>query len=146
MPEIVTKSEFDEVGRQFSHSQSTLTSAWKSTLGLVFFMDRDIRDHQVSLRYTTDYPREINFERVVDGIRFQESGKHPTLFLGRIAWNTVAEINNAELSISDPNFIISWTEHIHKDFRNGEVRRARAAEHLAQAYVDLGRLASSVTE
>lgn len=142
MTRELSKEHFEQTGLHFSSSIQVLTKAWKSTLDLAHYA-QDVRGKWQSPWYRNDYPHSVDFDDVVKGIRKTENGDFRFMPLGRIAWNTLAEINNDGLPAHDTEFIIPWTEHIHHNFRNGEQRKQLAVERLQEAYTELGKLALS---
>lgn len=139
-PRIVQLDEFRYAGRHHTGTDSVITRAWKSTLALESFMTREPGIKQSYYWYKNEYPDVVNFDSVMQGVRYLETGKHHYMLLGRIAWNTIAEINNSSITINNPKYMIDWTPHIHNNFRNGPATRERAANLLATAYQDLGKL------
>ena len=134
---MLGQEKFHEAGSHFSTSESHVTYAWKMTLKLASFMsvkDGGLPTYEIT---KNDYPTEVDFDLVHKGIRFQETGAHRHLFLGRIAWNTVTEINNSNILSNDSRYIVDWVDTIHPQFRYSHTRRMRAAEELAKIYIQL---------
>ena len=146
MNEVITKQQFEQHGQQFSRHQNVLTRAWKDSLYLAKSTEQrftGVSSWESWSRYDPEYPNEMNVIYAIAGRRYIETGQHHSLLLGRTAWNTLAAVNNDELSVTDPEYILPWTNHIHPDFRNGALRRERAAARLAAAYAELGSMALS---
>ncbi len=143
MNRILHLEEFREIASQHSRWPHVQTKAWKATLGVAFY-NGGAADIPQNFWYSEQYPESVNFSQVRAGIRKIESGAEHTMIGGARAWDIIAAVNNEAVSLSDPDYIIEWTPHIHPDFRNGLERRQRAAAHLVEAYQHLGTLATTL--
>jgi hypothetical protein len=137
---ILSRDQFELVGRKRGKTASVITRAWGDTVDTAGWAQ--VRHHSASAprrpepRSTTEVP----LNDVLAALRHVESGQAPRPFLGATAWNIVAEMNNQDVSPNDPDYLIPWQEWIHRDFRNGTERRARAAGRLAEAYGQLAEI------
>lgn len=142
MSRVVRLEEFREIASQHSRWPHVQTKAWKTALRMAVY-NGGATDIPRDFWYSDQYPKSVDFAVVRAGIRQVESGAEFAMTGGARAWDIIAAVNNEPLSLSDPDYIIEWTPHIHPDFRNGLERRERAAERLQAAYSQLGKLAAA---
>lgn len=130
-PLLLPRTTFEKVGQSHRKIAQVITRAWNDTAYAADFMlDNGRKSHVLDYR-----DRDVvDFGNVMKTVRFLEGGTHHVMLLGQTAWNIIADINNRDLRPHDPDYLISWSEPVHHNFRNGEYRRQRAAERLAESY------------
>jgi hypothetical protein len=139
---MLSRDQFELVGRKRGKTASVITRAWGSTADAAWWSQVGHDATKAQPRQELRSSTEIPLNDVLTSLRYVESGRSPWLFLtlGATAWNIVAEMNNQDVSPNDPDYLIPWQEWIHRDFRNGTERRARAAGRLAEAYGQLAEI------
>lgn len=140
-PRILYRDEFTRTGWRQGRQPQVITRAWNdSRAASTQFLDMPLNERR-SIDRDRYISNTLNFSELMKTVRLLETGQHHTMLLGKTAWNIIAEINNDGLSALEPDFLISWSEGIHPDLRNGEYRRGRAAERLQIAYAELAQVA-----